>query len=87
MEMRCPANTRWPLCSPRYALNIGFNLINKSIFNYFPFPWTVSTVHVVVGAVYCMLAYAVGAKKASFERVRGCLLAPAASHLCACCLS
>eukprot|EP00873_Tetraselmis_striata_P001940 jgi/Tetstr1/422204/TSEL_013056.t1 len=51
-----------------YALNIGFNLINKSIFNYFPFPWTVSTVHVVVGAVYCMLAYAVGAKKASFER-------------------
>lgn len=51
-----------------YALNIGFNLINKSIFNYFPFPWTVSTVHVVVGALYCCVAYLVGAKKASFER-------------------
>lgn len=24
----------------RYALNIGFNLKNKVIFNYFPFPYT-----------------------------------------------
>jgi solute carrier family 35 protein E1 len=25
-----------------YALNIGFNLLNKSIFKYYPYPWTVS---------------------------------------------
>lgn len=42
---------------------------NKVIFNYFPYPWFVSTVHVVVGTLYCGLAYLLGAKKASFERV------------------
>jgi len=52
-----------------YALNIGFNLLNKSIFKYFPFPWTVSTVHVVVGLVYCVFMYVLGFKGASFERV------------------
>lgn len=51
-----------------YALNIAFNLQNKVIFNYFPYPWFVSTVHVVVGALYCIVAYLLGAKKASFER-------------------
>lgn len=45
-------------------------LQNKVIFNYFPYPWFVSTVHVVVGALYCIVAYLLGAKKASFERVR-----------------
>ena len=54
----------------RYALNIGFNLLNKSIFKYFPFPYTVSTVHVVVGLAYCVLVYALGFKSLSFGRVR-----------------
>lgn len=54
----------------RYALNVGFNLLNKTIFNYFPYPYTVSAVHVVVGLVYCLAAYLIGAKKASFGRVR-----------------
>jgi Triose-phosphate Transporter family len=53
----------------RYALNIGFNLLNKTIFKYFPFPWTVSTVHVVVGLAYCALMYVLGFKGASFGRV------------------
>lgn len=57
------------LIAPRYALNIGFNLLNKSIFKYFPFPWTVSTVHVIVGLVYCVLMYVIGFKDASFGRV------------------
>lgn len=52
----------------RYALNVGFNLLNKTIFGYFPFPWTVSAVHVVVGLAYCAAAYVLGAKKASFGR-------------------
>ncbi|KAL3157579.1 Aminopeptidase 2 mitochondrial [Trebouxia sp. C0010 RCD-2024] len=51
-----------------YALNVGFNLQNKTIFNYFPFPWTVSAVHVVVGLAYCTVAYFLGAKNASFQR-------------------
>lgn len=53
-----------------YALNVGFNLLNKSIFKYFPFPYTVSTVHVVVGTAYCALAYFMGLKSWSFGRVR-----------------
>ncbi|KAF5826097.1 hypothetical protein DUNSADRAFT_4880 [Dunaliella salina] len=53
-----------------YAMNIGFNLLNKSIFKYFPFPWTVSTVHVVVGLIYCVAVYAMGFKGASFGRKR-----------------
>jgi len=52
-----------------YALNVAFNLQNKVIFNYFPYPWFVSSVHVVVGALYCAVLYAIGAKQASFGRV------------------
>lgn len=59
-----------PVVVCRYGLNIGFNLWNKQVFNYFPFPWTVSAVHVVVGLIYCTISYLVGAKKASFGRVR-----------------
>lgn len=55
----------------RYALNVWFNLLNKSIFKYFPFPYTVSTVHVVVGTAYCALVYVMGLKSWSFGRVSG----------------
>jgi len=51
-----------------YGLNVAFNLQNKVIFNYFPYPWFVSTIHVVIGTIYCALMYLFGAKKASFER-------------------
>lgn len=51
-----------------YFLNIGFNLTNKSLFNVFPFPWFVSTIHVVVGALYCIVTYFLGFKSASFQR-------------------
>jgi solute carrier family 35, member E1 len=32
-----------------YYLNVQFNIINKTIYNYFPFPWFVSCVHLAVG--------------------------------------
>ncbi len=48
---------------------MGFNLLNKSIFKYFPYPYTVSTVHVLVGTAYCAIAYLVGLKNLSFGRV------------------
>jgi Tpt phosphate/phosphoenolpyruvate translocator len=51
-----------------YGLNIGFNLWNKQVFNYFPFPWTVSAIHVTVGLLYCTASYLLGFKKASFGR-------------------
>lgn len=53
----------------RYGLNVAFNLQNKVIFNYFPYPWFVSSIHVVVGTLYCALLYLVGLRNASFERV------------------
>jgi hypothetical protein len=52
-------------------MNIGFNLLNKSIFKYYPYPWTVSSVHVIVGLVYCVAMYVLGFKQASFGRVSG----------------
>lgn len=68
-----------------YALNVAFNLLNKSIFKYFPFPWTVSTVHVIVGLVYCVGMYAIGLKEASFGRIItkkefGSIFGPASMH-------
>lgn len=51
-----------------YALNIAFNLLNKTLFKAFPFPYTVSAVHVVVGTIYCAITYAIGFKGASFGR-------------------
>lgn len=68
-----------------YALNVAFNLQNKVIFNYFPYPWFVSSVHVVIGAAYCGIFYLLGAKKASFERPitteeLGAIAGPATMH-------
>ena len=51
-----------------YGLNVGFNLLNKSIFKYFPFPYTVSTVHVIVGSAYCAAVYFAGFKNLGFGR-------------------
>ncbi|PNH01462.1 Triose phosphate/phosphate translocator TPT, chloroplastic [Tetrabaena socialis] len=68
-----------------YAMNIGFNLLNKTIFKYFPYPYTVSTIHVVVGLVYCVAVYAVGLKSWSFGRAVNkaelkSIVGPAAMH-------
>jgi len=68
-----------------YAVNVAFNLTNKSLFKHFPYPWTVSTVHVLVGTIYCALAYVLGAKSASFGRPItkkefGMIFAPASMH-------
>lgn len=68
-----------------YALNIGFNIYNKALFNHFPFPWTVSTVHVIVGSIYCGVLYLLGFKDASFGRPInkeefGYLIKPATMH-------
>ena len=51
-----------------YAVNVCFNLVNKTLYKSFPFPWTVSTVHVIVGSLYCLACYGLGFKKASFGR-------------------
>ncbi|XVE51392.1 hypothetical protein DITRI_Ditri02bG0036400 [Diplodiscus trichospermus] len=43
-----------------YFLNVIFNIINKKIYNYFPYPYFVSVIHLFVGVVYCLVSWAVG---------------------------
>ncbi|KAL8140362.1 hypothetical protein V2J09_006383 [Rumex salicifolius] len=46
-----------------YFLNVIFNILNKKIYNYFPYPYFVSVIHLGVGVVYCLLSWAVGLPK------------------------
>lgn len=46
-----------------YFLNVIFNILNKKIYNYFPYPYFVSVIHLFVGAVYCLLSWSVGLPK------------------------
>ncbi|XP_044495006.1 triose phosphate/phosphate translocator, chloroplastic-like [Mangifera indica] len=46
-----------------YFLNVIFNILNKKIYNYFPYPYFVSVIHLLVGVVYCSFSWAVGLPK------------------------
>ncbi|KAL3684335.1 hypothetical protein R1sor_002357 [Riccia sorocarpa] len=46
-----------------YFLNVIFNILNKKIYNYFPYPYFVSVVHLIVGVAYCLVCWAIGAPK------------------------
>ncbi|KAL0442724.1 UNVERIFIED_CONTAM: Triose phosphate/phosphate translocator, chloroplastic [Sesamum latifolium] len=46
-----------------YFLNVIFNILNKKIYNYFPYPYFVSVIHLFVGVIYCLLSWAVGLPK------------------------
>ncbi|KAJ0876081.1 putative triose phosphate/phosphoenolpyruvate translocator, sugar phosphate transporter [Helianthus annuus] len=47
----------------RYFLNVIFNILNKKIYNYFPYPYFVSAIHLGVGVVYCLGSWTVGLPK------------------------
>lgn len=46
-----------------YFLNVIFNILNKKIYNYFPYPYFVSVIHLLVGVVYCLVSWGVGLPK------------------------
>ncbi|KAK9116490.1 hypothetical protein Sjap_015437 [Stephania japonica] len=46
-----------------YFLNVIFNILNKKVYNYFPYPFFVSAIHLLVGVVYCLISWAVGLSK------------------------
>ncbi|KAH0450781.1 hypothetical protein IEQ34_021473 [Dendrobium chrysotoxum] len=46
-----------------YFLNVIFNILNKKIYNYFPYPYFVSVIHLFVGVVYCLVSWLVGLPK------------------------
>ncbi|KAK4345067.1 hypothetical protein RND71_035243 [Anisodus tanguticus] len=62
-----------------YFLNVIFNILNKKIYNYFPYPYFVSVIHLAVGVVYCLLSWAVGLpKRAPIDSTQLKLLTPVA---------
>ncbi|KAK4485269.1 hypothetical protein RD792_007901 [Penstemon davidsonii] len=46
-----------------YFLNVIFNILNKKIYNYFPYPYFVSVIHLFVGVIYCLISWTVGLPK------------------------
>lgn len=46
-----------------YFLNVIFNILNKKIYNYFPYPYFVSLIHLLVGVAYCIASWSVGLPK------------------------
>lgn len=42
-----------------YFFNVIFNILNKKIFNYFPYPYFVSVIHLGVGVIYCLGSWAI----------------------------
>ncbi|CAK7326191.1 unnamed protein product [Dovyalis caffra] len=62
-----------------YFLNIIFNILNKKVYNYFPYPYFVSVVHLLVGVVYCLVSWGVGLpKRAPIDKELLALLTPVA---------
>ncbi|XP_043688551.1 triose phosphate/phosphate translocator, chloroplastic isoform X3 [Telopea speciosissima] len=62
-----------------YFLNVIFNILNKKIYNYFPYPYFVSVVHLLVGVIYCLISWSVGLpKRAPMDSTLLKLLTPVA---------
>ncbi|KAK9276769.1 hypothetical protein L1049_006305 [Liquidambar formosana] len=62
-----------------YFLNVIFNILNKKVYNYFPYPYFVSVVHLLVGVVYCLVSWSVGLpKRAPINKELLALLTPVA---------
>ncbi|XP_010259537.1 PREDICTED: triose phosphate/phosphate translocator, chloroplastic-like isoform X2 [Nelumbo nucifera] len=62
-----------------YFLNVIFNILNKKVYNYFPYPYFVSVVHLLVGVGYCLVSWAIGLpKRAPIDKDLLALLTPVA---------
>ncbi|KAH7446341.1 hypothetical protein KP509_01G052100 [Ceratopteris richardii] len=62
-----------------YFLNVIFNILNKKIYNYFPYPYFVSLIHLVVGVAYCLVSWILGVpKRAPLSKETFGLLVPVA---------
>ncbi|CAM6083736.1 unnamed protein product [Calypogeia fissa] len=62
-----------------YFLNVIFNILNKKIYNYFPYPYFVSVIHLLVGVIYCIVCWGLGLpKRAPIDKELLLLLTPVA---------
>ncbi|XP_022733396.1 triose phosphate/phosphate translocator, chloroplastic-like [Durio zibethinus] len=62
-----------------YFLNVIFNILNKKVYNYFPYPYFVSVIHLLVGVGYCLVSWSVGLpKRAPIDKELLGLLTPVA---------
>lgn len=63
-----------------YFLNVIFNILNKKIYNYFPYPYFVSVIHLIVGVAYCLVSWSFGLpKRAPINKEFLLLLTPVAA--------
>ncbi|XP_047957616.1 triose phosphate/phosphate translocator, chloroplastic-like [Salvia hispanica] len=63
-----------------YFLNVIFNILNKKVYNYFPYPYFVSVIHLLVGVVYCLISWSLGLpKRAPINKELLGLLTPVAA--------
>ncbi|XP_002978891.2 triose phosphate/phosphate translocator TPT, chloroplastic [Selaginella moellendorffii] len=58
-----PALTTGSLFLSWSLLNAVFNVLNKQVFHYFPYPCTMSVIHLAVGVTYCSVCWAFGMPK------------------------
>lgn len=65
-----------------YFLNVIFNILNKKVYNYFPYPYFVSVVHLLVGVTYCLISWSIGLPKRApiNKELLGVLTPVAACH-------
>jgi len=52
-----------------YLFNVRFNIINKQIYNYFPYPWFVSCIHLAVGLLITLFFW--GTRVVKFQAPEG----------------
>ncbi|PHU29790.1 Triose phosphate/phosphate translocator, chloroplastic [Capsicum chinense] len=46
-----------------YFLNVIFNILNKKVYIYFPYPYFVSVIRLLVGVTYCLVSWTIGLPK------------------------
>ncbi|KAL6349921.1 hypothetical protein AAG906_002028 [Vitis piasezkii] len=62
-----------------YFSNIVFNILNKKVYNYFPYPRFVAFIHLLVGVIYCLVCWSLGLpKRAPIDKEFLLLLTPVA---------
>ncbi|KAJ9707785.1 hypothetical protein PVL29_000045 [Vitis rotundifolia] len=79
LSERFPALVTGSFFMTWYFSNIIFNILNKKVYNYFPYPRFVAFIHLLVGVIYCLVCWSLGLpKRAPIDKEFLLLLTPVA---------
>ncbi|XP_002267765.1 triose phosphate/phosphate translocator, chloroplastic [Vitis vinifera] len=79
LSERFPALVTGSFFMTWYFSNIVFNILNKKVYNYFPYPRFVAFIHLLVGVIYCLVCWSLGLpKRAPIDKEFLLLLTPVA---------